>query len=97
MKWKTAVAMAAGLAILLGFMGWAFWTTGSMRLPGASSTTSLVMIAAGVLGTGALAGVLMWLAFYSSRKGYDESPRFDAPAPEPPEPNPAGEAPKPLP
>jgi hypothetical protein len=77
MNWKTAVAMAAGFAILLAFMGWAFWTTGSMRLAGASSTTSLVMILAGVLGTGALAGGLMWLAFYSSRKGYDESPRFD--------------------
>jgi hypothetical protein len=36
-----------------------------------------VMIVAGVLGTGLLTGVLMWLAFYSSRKGYDESPKFE--------------------
>jgi hypothetical protein len=77
MKWSTALPLALGLLVLFGFMGWAFYTTGSMRLSGASSTTSLVMIVAGVVGTGALAGGLMWLAFYSSRKGYDETPRFD--------------------
>ncbi|HEY5107457.1 MAG TPA: hypothetical protein VII73_11920 [Caulobacteraceae bacterium] len=81
MNWKTAVAIGAGLAILFGFMGWSFYTTGSMRLAGASSTTSLVMIVAGVLGTGVLAAVLMGLAFYSSRKGYDEAPKFDTDRP----------------
>lgn len=77
MNWKAAVAIGAGLALLFGFMGWALCTTGSMDLAGAS-TTSLAVIVAGVLATGLLAGVLIALAFYSSRKGYDEPPRFGA-------------------
>lgn len=77
MKWSTAIFLAGGLAILFGFMGWAFYSTRSMGLGGPGSGAIVVMIVAGVLGTGLLTGVLMWLAFYSSRKGYDEGPRFE--------------------
>ena len=77
MKRSTAIFLGAGLAILFGFMGWAFYSTRSMGLGGTGSNAIMVMIVAGVLGTGLLTGVLMWLAFYSSRKGYDESPRFE--------------------
>ena len=77
MKRSTAIFLGAGLAVLFGFMGWAFYSTRSMGLGGAGSGAIAVMIVAGVLGTGLLTGVLMWLAFYSSRKGYDESPSFE--------------------
>jgi cation transporter-like permease len=76
MKWSTAIFLGGGLAVMFGFMGWSFYSTRSISFgPGAGAIT--VMIVAGVLGTGLLTGVLMWLAFYSSRKGYDESPKFD--------------------
>ena len=66
----------AGVMIVAGFLIWLFrvlshsatWTGGSPVIAG--------MIVAGVVGVGALTGVLMWLAFYSARKGYDEAPRF---------------------
>jgi len=77
MKWSIAIFMGGGLAILFGFMGWAFYSTRAIGLGGPGSGAIMVMIVAGVLGTGLLTGVLMWLAFYSSRKGYDESPRFE--------------------
>lgn len=77
MKWSIAIFMGGGLAILFGFMGWAFYSTRAMGLGGPGSGAIVVMIVAGVLGVGCLTGVLMWLAFYSSRKGYDESPKFE--------------------
>jgi len=77
MKWPTAIFMGGGLALLFGFMGWAFYSTRSIGF-GPGTGAIVVMIVAGVLGTGLLTGVLMWLAFYSSRKGYDESPKFEA-------------------
>ena len=76
MKWPTAIFMGGGLAILFGFMGWAFYSTRSIGF-GPGTGAIAVMIVAGVLGTGLLTGILMWLAFYSSRKGYDESPKFE--------------------
>jgi cation transporter-like permease len=76
MKWRTAIFMGVGLAVMFGFMGWAFYTTRSIGF-GPGTGAIVVMIVAGVLGTGLLTGVLMWLAFYSSRKGYDESPKFE--------------------
>jgi cation transporter-like permease len=76
MKWSTAILMGGGLVVMFGFMGWAFYSTRAIGFgPGGGAIT--VMIVAGVLGTGLLTGVLMWLAFYSSRKGYDESPTFE--------------------
>jgi hypothetical protein len=76
MKWSTVIFLGGGLVIMFGFMGWAFYSTRSIGFgPGTGAIT--VMIVASVLGTGLLTGVLMWLAFYSSRKGYDESPKFE--------------------
>ncbi|MEO8926804.1 MAG: hypothetical protein ABI306_06530 [Caulobacteraceae bacterium] len=77
MKRSTAIFLGVGLALLFGFMAWAFYSTSSMGLGGPGSGAIVVMIVAGVLGVGCLTGVLMWLAFYSSRKGYDESPKFE--------------------
>ncbi len=76
MKRSTAIFLGGGVAVMFGFMAWAFYSTRAIGFgPGMGAIT--VMIVAGVVGTGLLTGVLMWLAFYSSRKGYDESPRFE--------------------
>ncbi len=75
MKWPTAILMGGGLALLFAFMGWSFYSTRSIGF-GSGTGAIVVMIVAGALGVGLLTGVLMWLAFYSSREGYDESPRF---------------------
>lgn len=65
------------LAVVFGFMGHALWQIGDLRaLTGGSWVLALVM-AAGVLLTGLVAGGLMWLAFWSSRKGYDEAVQYD--------------------
>src|SRR5947209_961358 len=69
--------VVAGFVIIAGLLGWLFhslshsgsWTGGSAVIAG--------MIVAGVVGVGALTGGLMWLAFYSARRGYDESPRWE--------------------
>lgn len=79
MKLFTAVLIVTGLALLLGFMGWSLWSTRGIGFGGAGSTAIMVIIAGGVLCTGLLTGVFMWLAFYSSRKGFDENPKFDNP------------------
>jgi hypothetical protein len=48
------------------------WTGGSAAI--------MAMIIGGIFATGALTGALMWLAFYSSRKGYDQTPTFRTPS-----------------
>jgi hypothetical protein len=58
-----------GLAAFAVFTGWAFMATGG-------GWRSLAPIWPYVLGgavvTGALAGALMWLVFYSANHGYDD-------------------------
>lgn len=61
-----------GLAIFAAFAGWAF-VQGSHLGGGWTSLEHIwPYVAGGLLVVGALTGVLMWLAFYSSRSGYDE-------------------------
>lgn len=77
MKSPAVILTALGLIVLFSFMGWAFYATAGMGSWTGGSTAIAIMIAFGVLGTGVLTAVLMWLAFYSSRKGYDENVHFD--------------------
>lgn len=42
---------------------------------GGSNAIALIIVL-GALVTAALGGALMWLAFYSSRRGYDDRPNF---------------------
>lgn len=62
------VAVVAALAA--GAIGWAFFA----ELGGASamSVHGWIALGLGFLFSGALGGGLMWLASYSSRRGYDE-------------------------
>ena len=67
------------VAVLAGALAWTLWATGALNFSGGSAAT-IAIIAAGVVLTGALAGVLMWLSFYSARKGYDDGLKFDPPS-----------------
>ncbi len=66
-----------GLAVVFGFMGKALWDIGGLRGLTGGHPQLGVALAIAVVGTGALAAVLMRLAFYSSRKGYDETVEFE--------------------
>ena len=73
----TWLVIGLALAVVFGFFGWAvFATRGFGSLTGGSRALAW-LIGVGVVGTGALAGVLMWLAFYSDRKGFDDPPTYD--------------------
>ena len=77
MKASGVILIVLGLALVFGFMAWAVMDVGGPEaLLGRTADVNL-MIGFGVVGVAALAGVLLRLAFYSSRKGYDEPVRFD--------------------
>ena len=78
---RLVVALAAaGVLAMFAFFGWAFWATRGTAWTGGSKAITVALVA-GALVVGALTGVLMWLAFYSNRKGFDEPPTFDDPEP----------------
>ena len=67
------VLTVVGLCVVAGFMAWVVsrsgalagsWTGGSPHI--------LAAMALGAVGVGALTGGLMWLAFFSARRGYDD-------------------------
>jgi hypothetical protein len=73
------ILAVAGVVVLAGGLGWALYATGALDFS-TGSAAIVAVTAAGVLFVGGLTGVLMWLAFYSSSGGYDETPRFDVAA-----------------
>lgn len=74
------VLLLAGLALVAAFFGWAFYASGGLEGFGDEGLTLVwIIFAAGVLVTGALTGFFMWLAFYSSRRGYDDRVDLDRP------------------
>lgn len=71
MKRLGIVLTGIAVALALGFVIWAFFAVWGL------STTKMSIhgwIAMGIafVGVGALTGGLMWLSFYSARKGYDD-------------------------
>ena len=77
-KRLVVILTGVGLLVVFGFFGWVFYTTGGFAWIGGSKAIATALVA-GALGVGALTGLLMWLAFYSSRKGFDDPPTFDDP------------------
>lgn len=61
-----------GLAAFAVFAGWAFFEGSKMGGGWRSLGPIWPYVVGGVVVTGALAGFLMWLAFYSANHGYDE-------------------------
>jgi hypothetical protein len=63
-----------GLALFGGYFGWAFLASGGFGEAGSQGMAfAWAILGGGVLLTGALTGFFMWLAFHSSRRGYDAS------------------------
>jgi hypothetical protein len=60
------------LAFLAGFGGWIFYAGSQIAGDWSGLRPILLYVIGGLFVVGLLTGVLMWLAFYSSRKGYDE-------------------------
>jgi len=79
MKLLGGLLLFLALLALFGFMGWTLWSSGVFGELGRGSTGLTITIAVGVLVTGLLTGVLMRLAFYSSKKGYDEDVEYRDP------------------
>ena len=72
---RTVLALAVtfvGLALFGAFIGWAFYASEGLGGGWESLRPILPMVVIGLIVVGGLTGVLMWLAFYSSRHGYDE-------------------------
>lgn len=66
------IATAVGLALFGAFIVWAFFASAGVGGGWDELKPILPMVIAGLIVVGGLTGVLMWLAFYSSRHGFDE-------------------------
>lgn len=64
-----------GLSAFAVFAGWAFFRASELGGGWRSLGPIWPYVVGGVLVTGALAGFLMWLAFYSARHGWDDQDR----------------------
>ena len=66
------IAALVILALLAALIGWGYyvssWLGGGWEL----LTAILPYVVVGLIAVGGLTGVLMWLAFYSARHGYDD-------------------------
>ncbi|HEY1447255.1 MAG TPA: hypothetical protein VGF33_01840 [Caulobacteraceae bacterium] len=87
-RWFVIALLVVGLLAVVVFGVWVVVATQSMGSWTGGSSAILAAIIAAAVFTGGLTGVLMWLAFYSSRKGYDEPFRLGETPDEPPEPPP---------
>jgi hypothetical protein len=65
------IALLVGLAAFLGFVVWAFFRLWAMAGPTHMSIHGWIAMGLAAVFTVGLGGGLMWLAFYSDRKGYD--------------------------
>jgi cation transporter-like permease len=84
-RWTLIALVGVGLLAVVVFGVWAVIATQSMGSWTGGSLAILWSIIAAAVFTGGLTGALMWLAFYSSRKGYDEPFRAGDNAEEPPD------------
>ncbi len=63
----------AGFAVVAAFMAWVVSQSGGMGGSWTGGSPHIVAaMAIGVVGAGLLTGLLMWLAFFSARRGYDD-------------------------
>lgn len=71
------IATFVALALFGAVIGWAFYATSQLDGGWESLRPVLPFVVLGLILVGGLTGALMWLAFYSSRAGYDEPQDFD--------------------
>ena len=79
MRWIGVLLFLAGLAAMALFGAWAFQQGESFGGGWSDLGPIMPFVIGGLLVVGGLTGVLMWLAFYSSRTGYDEPFDLDEP------------------
>jgi hypothetical protein len=66
-----------GLPVALGFLGYMIWlvrVAGRMGEGWSSLAPIWPFVAGGLVGVGLLTAALIWLMFYSDRRGFDEPP-----------------------
>ncbi|WP_312160865.1 hypothetical protein [Phenylobacterium sp.] len=68
----TAVGLLAALALLAGLGGWTYYAGARVGDGWEGVGHVLPFVIVGLVAVGGLTGGLMWLAFYSARRGYDE-------------------------
>ena len=71
------IAAFVALALFGAVIGWAFYASSQLSGGWESLRPILPMVIFGLVLVGGLTGALMWLAFYSSKAGYDEPFDFD--------------------
>jgi hypothetical protein len=68
-----------GLAGFFGFVVWAFIASARKGDGWSGLLPIWPYVLGGVVATGGLTGLLMWLAFYSANHGYDDRPDHEGP------------------
>lgn len=64
--------MTLGLVLVFGFLGWTMITQNPLGELSGGTPFTTVLLLSGVVLSAVLGGVLMWLAFRSSKRGFDE-------------------------
>jgi hypothetical protein len=67
------VFLVIGLLAFLAYVVWAARASWGLASGSQMSANGWIALALAFVVTGVLGGGLMWLAFYSSRKGYDDN------------------------
>lgn len=78
---RLLIVAVLGFAAFAVFAAWAFYEGARVGGGWEALLPVLPYVIGGLMAVGALTGVLMWLAFFSSRRGYDEPYDVDAPLP----------------
>ncbi len=65
------IVLLVGLAAFLGFVVWAFFKAWALAGPTRMTVHGWIAMGLAAVFVLALGGGLMWLAFYSERRGYD--------------------------
>ena len=68
----TLIALLAALAAVAGVGGWTLYASSRLGYGWEGLGQVLIFVVVGLIAVGGLTGGLMWLAFYSARRGYDE-------------------------
>ncbi len=69
------IALVVGMAAMLAFVVWGFFAAWGLGGDSKISIHGYIALGLAAVFTLLLGGGLMWLAFYSSRKGYDDIDR----------------------
>ena len=69
---KAVMVLMAALVAMVALAGWGAWASWRLAGDAPMSVHGWIAMAVAAVFTALLTGGLMWLAFYSSRRGYDD-------------------------